>query len=47
MEIQHLIRCTYVVINLNNGETLFMGGHEECENYVWSEEIKLQREYRY
>lgn len=41
MEIQKLIRSTYIVINLNNGETLFMGTHEECENYIWGEEIKI------
>jgi hypothetical protein len=47
MEIQHLTRTTYIIVNVSNGETLFMGTYEECENYVWGEEIKLEREYRY
>jgi hypothetical protein len=47
MEIQHLTRTTYIVVNLSNGETLFMGGLEECEDYLWSEERQLERDYMY
>jgi len=47
MEIQHLTRSTYAVVDLNTGETLFMGGLEECEDYLWSYEKKLERDYMY
>jgi hypothetical protein len=47
MEIQHLTRTTYIVVNLSNGETLFMGGLEECEDYLWSGERQLERDYMY
>ncbi len=47
MEMQHLTRTTYVVVNLSNGETLFMGTYEECEDYIWSKELNLEREYKH
>jgi hypothetical protein len=45
MEIRHLTRITYIVVNLSNEETLFIGEYDECENYIWSEIQKLEREY--
>jgi hypothetical protein len=47
MEIQHLIRSTYIIVNVSNGETLFMGTYEECEDYIWSKELNLEREYKH
>jgi hypothetical protein len=47
MEIQHLTRSTYVVVDLNTGEILFKGKIEACEDYIWSYEKKLERDYMY